>query len=58
VPQADMLEYRLEIPTNYSSSEKPVRLNMQPQRGNYNNILANDTYMVAVVKRLYYMIFG
>jgi hypothetical protein len=38
VPQADMLEYRLEI-----------LLNMP---------LAIDTYLVAVVKRLYYMIFG
>jgi hypothetical protein len=31
---------------------------MQPQRGQYNNILANDTYLVAVVKELCYMIFG
>ena len=32
---------------------------MQPkERGQYNNVLANDTYMVAVVKRLNYMIFG
>jgi hypothetical protein len=32
---------------------------MQPQqRGQYNNVLANDTYLVAIVKRLYYMIFG
>ena len=32
---------------------------MQPQkRGQYNDVLANDTYLVAVVKRLYYMIFG
>jgi hypothetical protein len=23
-----------------------------------NNVLANDTYLVAFVKRLYYMIFG
>jgi hypothetical protein len=26
--------------------------------GQYNNVLANDTYFVAVVKELYYMIFG
>jgi hypothetical protein len=26
--------------------------------GQYNNVLANDTYLVAGVKRLYYMIFG
>jgi hypothetical protein len=25
---------------------------MQPQRGQYNNVLANDTYLVAFVKRL------
>jgi hypothetical protein len=31
---------------------------MQPQRGQNNNVLANDTYLVAFVKRLYYMIFG
>jgi hypothetical protein len=31
---------------------------MQPQRGQYNNVLANDTYLVAVVKELYYMTFG
>jgi hypothetical protein len=29
---------------------KPTRLNMQPQRGQYNDILANDTYLVAVVE--------
>jgi hypothetical protein len=26
--------------------------------GQYNNVLANDTYLVAIVKRLHYMIFG
>jgi hypothetical protein len=31
---------------------------MQPQRGQYNYVLANDTYLVAFVKRLYYMISG
>jgi hypothetical protein len=31
---------------------------MQPQRGQYNNILANDIYLVAFVKRLHYMVFG
>jgi hypothetical protein len=31
---------------------------MQPQRGQYNNVLANNTYLVAFVKRLYYMTFG
>jgi hypothetical protein len=31
---------------------------MQPQRGQYNNVLANDTYLVAFVKNLNYMIFG
>jgi hypothetical protein len=24
----------------------------------YNDVLANDTYLVAIVKRLFYMIFG
>ena len=32
VPQAVMLECRLEILTNYSSSEKPAHLNMQPHK--------------------------
>jgi hypothetical protein len=32
---------------------------MQPNKsGQYNNVLANDTYLVAVVKELYYMLFG
>ena len=33
---------------------------MQPQMNGdqYNDVLANDTYLVAVVKRLYYMISG
>jgi hypothetical protein len=31
---------------------------MQPQRGQYNDVLANDTYLVAFVKKLYYMTFG
>ena len=41
---------KLEILTNYSSSEKPAHLNMQPHKwGQYNDVLANDTYMVAVL---------
>jgi hypothetical protein len=31
---------------------------MQPQRAQYNNVLANDTYLVPFVKRLYYMTSG
>jgi hypothetical protein len=31
---------------------------MQPQRGQYNNVLANDTYLVAFVKKLNHMTFG
>jgi hypothetical protein len=58
VSQEDTLECRLEIPTNYSSSEQPACLNMQPQRDQYNNVLAKDSCMVAFVKRLYYMISG
>jgi hypothetical protein len=44
VPQTDMLECRLEILLIVCHSNKPARLNMQPQRGQYNNILANYTY--------------
>jgi hypothetical protein len=59
MPQADKLECRLEILLVVPYSKiKPARLNMQPQRGQYNNVLANDTYLVAFVKRLYYMTFG
>jgi hypothetical protein len=53
VPQADMLECKLEILLLVPyRQQKPARLNMQPQRGQYNNILANDTYLVAFVERL------
>jgi hypothetical protein len=53
VPQADMLECRLKIPTNYSSSENPAHLTLQPHKGDqYNDVLANDPYLVAIVKRL------
>jgi hypothetical protein len=31
---------------------------MPPQRAQHNDILANDTYLVAVLKRLNYMTFG
>jgi hypothetical protein len=60
VPQADMLECRLEIllvvpyPNKTCTFEYPALI----KKGQYNNLLANDTYLVAVVKRLYYMIFG
>jgi hypothetical protein len=54
-----MLECRLEILSTYSSSENPALLNMQPHEwGQYNDVLANDTYLVDIVKELYYMIFG
>jgi hypothetical protein len=53
VPQADMLECKLEILLLVPySTIKPARLNMQLQRGQYNDVLANDTYLVAVVKGL------
>jgi hypothetical protein len=58
VPQADMLELSSRSYSWFLTQIKPARLNMQPQRGQYNNVLANDTYLVAFVKRLYYMIFG
>jgi hypothetical protein len=31
---------------------------MQPHRDQYNNVLANDTYLVAFVKSLFYMTSG
>jgi hypothetical protein len=59
VPQADKLECRLEI---LQIVPHPKNLHISicspNKRGQYNNILAIDTYLVAVVKRLYYMIFG
>jgi hypothetical protein len=53
-----MLECRLEILQIVPHLNKPAGLNMQPQRGQYNNVLANNIYLVAFVKRLYYMIYG
>jgi hypothetical protein len=59
VPQADMFECKLEILLLVPySTIKYAHLNMQPQRGQYNNVLANNTYLVAFVKRLNYMISG
>jgi hypothetical protein len=59
VPQADMFECKLEILLVVPyPNKKPARLNMQPQRGQYNNVLANDTYLVTFMKILYYMISG
>jgi hypothetical protein len=53
VPQAAMLECKLEILILvFYSKWKPARLNMQAQRGQYNDVLANDTYLVAVVRSL------
>jgi hypothetical protein len=54
VPQADMLECKLEILLLVPySTIKPARLNMQPHKGGqYNDVLANDTYLVVVVKEL------
>jgi hypothetical protein len=54
-----MLECKLEVLLLVPySTIKPAHLNMQPQRGQYNNVLANDTYLMAVVKELYYMIYS
>jgi hypothetical protein len=48
-----MLVCRLEILTLHSSSEEPAHLIMQPHNGGqYNDVLANDPYLVAVVKEL------
>jgi hypothetical protein len=52
------VECRLEILLNVPHPNKPAHSNMQPQRGQYNNVLANDTYLVAFVKILNYMLFG
>jgi hypothetical protein len=55
-----MLECSLEILLLVPySTVKPARLNMQPQRGQYNDVLANDTYLVAFLwKETNYMTFG
>jgi hypothetical protein len=59
VPHADMLECRLEIllivphPKNLH-----ICICSPSKRGQYNNILAIDTYLVAFVKSLYYMTYG
>jgi hypothetical protein len=59
VPQADILECRLEILLIVPHPNKPARFKMQPnKKGQYNDVLANNTYLVAFVKKLYYMIFG
>jgi hypothetical protein len=59
VPQADMLECRLEIPQIVPHPNNlHIGICSPNERGHYNNVLANDTYLVVVVKRLYYMIFG
>jgi hypothetical protein len=43
-----MLECSLEILLLVPYSKiKPARLNMQPQRGQYDDVLANNTYLVA-----------
>jgi hypothetical protein len=52
VPQAPMLECKLEILLSVPYSNKTCTLNMQPQRGQYNDVLAKDTYLVAVVRSL------
>jgi hypothetical protein len=60
VPQADMLECRLEILLIVPHPNKTCTFEYAApnERGQYNNVLANDTYLVAIVKRLYYMTFG
>jgi hypothetical protein len=48
-----MLECRLEILLIVPHPIKPVHLICNPdKRGQYNNILAIGTYLVAVVKRI------
>jgi hypothetical protein len=57
VPQADMLECRLDILLTLPHlNNQHISIYSSNERGQYNDVLANDTYLVAVVKRLYYMI--
>jgi hypothetical protein len=59
VPQADMLECRFEILLIVSHPKNlHIRICSPNKRGQYNNVLENDTYLVAVVIELCYMIFG
>jgi hypothetical protein len=59
VPQAAMLEYRLEILLIVPHPKTCTFEYAAPMNGSqYNDVLANDIYLVVVVKRLYYMIFG
>jgi hypothetical protein len=59
VPREDMLECRLEILQIVPHSNNLHILICSPnKRGQYNDVLADNTYLVAIVKRLYYMIFG
>jgi hypothetical protein len=51
VPQENMLECKLEILFTVTLQTKPARLNMQPQRGQYNNVLANDTYSGGIFEK-------
>ena len=53
VPQAVMLECRLEIlPSTHLQMNLHVGICSPTNGGQYNDVLANDTYLVANVKRL------
>jgi hypothetical protein len=53
VPQADMLECRLEIlEIAPHSNNLHIWICNPNDRGQYNDVLANDTYLLAVVKEL------
>jgi hypothetical protein len=49
MPQANMLECKLEILFIVSSRMTICTFEYAAQRGQYNNVLANDTYLVAFV---------
>ena len=53
-----MLECKLEILFNYSPSEEPARLNMQPQGSQYGKVLASDTMVDFIGKTNTTCIFG
>jgi hypothetical protein len=54
-----MLECRLEILLTIPHPKTYTFEYAAPMNGGqYYDVLVNDTYLVAVVERLYYMIFG
>jgi hypothetical protein len=58
VPQANMLECKLEILFIVPHPNKICMFEYAAPEGSVQQRTANDTYLVAFVKRLYYMTFG